>query len=349
MTDTQGRRITLHRFGPPHVMKPEPFDIEPPGPAEVQVEVAFSAINFADLMQRMGLYQAAPKRPFVPGFEVSGRISAVGDGVSDYKVGQEVAAVTRFGAYASRINVPEGNLFPIGDLSLEEAAAFPTVYLTAWEALVGMARARKGDKVLIHAAAGGVGLAAIGIAKHLGLEVHATTGTPAKLDFLRGHGVAGAYCTRDGSDWVQAIRDATQTDAGPRGGVDIVLEPGGPEQMRHSLRALAPRGRIIMYGAQDVAPSGRRNPIAIASTLWKSRFPMLSLVPRNAGIMAFHLLYMWQQGVDLRAQADELLQLMRKGKIPRPHVDKVFAFDDAPAAHQYIHDRKNIGKVLLKL
>jgi NADPH:quinone reductase-like Zn-dependent oxidoreductase len=359
-----GRRITIRRYGPPSVLQPEPFEPTAPARGEVQVEVAFVSVNFADLMQRMGLYQAAPKRPFVPGFEVSGTIAALGAGVDDVAVGDDVAAVSRFGAYTSHLNVPVANLFPTGDLSLAEAAAFPTVYLTAWEALVGMARARAGDRVLVHGGAGGVGLAAIGVARHLGCEVHATTGSAAKLGVLREQRVAGAYCTSDGTDWVEAVRAATRpalrTDrasdgggVGGRGGtaargVDIVLEPGGPRQLRDSLRVLAPRGRVVLYGAQEVAPRGRRDPIAIARTLWTSRFPLLSLVPRNAGIMAFHLLYLWEQGVDLRAEAETLLGLVRDKKIPRPHVDKVFAFDEVAAAHQYIHDRKNVGKVLLE-
>lgn len=345
MAETMGRRIPIRRYGAPHVLRSEAFEPVAPGPGEVQVAVRYVSVNFADLMQRMGLYQAAPKRPFVPGFEVSGTVAEVGQDVEGVKEGQAVAAVSRFGAYTTHLNTSAGNLFPIGDLSLEEAAAFPTVYLTAWEALVGMARARESDRVLVHGGAGGVGLAAIGVARHLGCEVHATTGTPAKLQVLRDQGVSATYLTRDeagaeSATWIDEAREA--------GGMDIVLEPGGPHQLRASLRVLRPRGRVVMYGAQDVAPSGRRNLAAVASTLWKSRFPLLSLVPRNAGVMAFHLLYLWARGVDLRGEAETLLGLIRDGKIPRPHVDKVFDFDDAAAAHQYIHDRKNIGKVLLR-
>lgn len=336
----EARRINLHRFGPPSVMKPETFDLAPPGPGEVQVEVAFIGINFADLMQRMGLYQAAPKKPFVPGFEVSGKVVALGDGVKDVKVGQEVAAVTRFGAYATHLNTPVENLFPLDGLSLEEAAAFPTVYLTAWEALVGMARARKGDKVLVHSGAGGVGLAAVGIAKHLGCEVYATAGSPDKVALLeKEYGVAKAFDYRAGP-WREALEDVG-------GKMDIVLEPGGPERLRESMRATAPRGHVVVYGMQEVSPTGRRNPLAILKVLRNAKLPLLSLVPKSISVSAFHLLYMWSKGVDLRASADDLLKLIGKDKIPRPHVDRIFDFDDAPAAHQYIHDRRNVGKVLL--
>ncbi len=339
----QGRRITIRRFGDPDTLKPEPFDVEPPAAGEVQVEVRFIGINFADLLQRMGLYQAAPKRPFVPGFEVSGVVAAIGDGVKGVKLGQEVAAVSRFGAYTSHLNVPAENLFPIGDLSLEEAAAFPTVYLTAWEALVGLARARKGDKVLVHGGAGGVGLAAVTIAKHLGCEVYATAGSPEKVALLeREHGVVKAFDYRAGP-WREPLLEA----AGGR--MDIVLETGGPERLKESMRATAPRGHIVIYGMQEVAPGNKRNIFAALKVLRGARLPLLSLVPRGISIGVFHLLYMWSRGVDLRASAQDILGLMGKGKIARPRVDQVFALDDAPAAHQYIHDRKNVGKVLLKV
>lgn len=337
-----GARIVLRKHGGPQVLRPEPFDPEPPGPGEVQVEVAFAGINFAELLQRMGLYQAAPERPFVPGFEVSGTIAHLGEGVRGLEVGQRVTVVTAFGGYASHVNTAAGSVIPVPDgLPLDQAAAFPVTYLTAWEALVGMGRVRAGERVLVHGGAGGVGTAAVTIAQHLGCEVYATCGSPEKVAFLEQElGVTRAFDSR-AAPWCPRVLDAV-------GRMDCVLESQGGRNVKESLKALRPRGRVVVYGAQEVAPSARRN-------LWKAfqavramRIPILPMVRRSTGVLAFHLLWMWRDGVDLRVEADAILALIEDGKVRPPRVDRVFPFDDVADAHQYIHDRRNVGKVLLK-
>lgn len=333
------RRIVVTRFGRPEVLEMQDFEPQAPGPGEVQVEVAASGVNFADLLQRMGLYGAAPKRPFVPGFEVAGRITALGADVAGLAQGDQVAAVTAFGGYQSHVNARAHAVFPVGPLSMEEAAAFPTVYLTAWEALHNMGRVRPGDRVVVHGGAGGVGLAAISIAKHLGCEVYATCGSPEKVRFLEALGV-GAFDYRD-QPWRQQVEAAV-------GKVDCVLESQGGRNVLESQKVLRPRGRVVVYGAQDVAPGTRRNLLRAWQTVRAMRLPILPMVRHSTGVLAFHLLWMSRDGVDLRPEAERLVGLMAAGKIERPHVDRVFPFDEAAAAHQYIHDRRNIGKVLLR-
>lgn len=252
------RRIQVHKYGAPSVLAPEPYEPKPPGRGQVQIAVEAVGINFADLLQRMGLYQAAPKPPFVPGFEVAGRIAAVGEGVVGVKEGDKVAAVTGFGGYQTHVNAPAEGLFPVGDMTMEEAAAFPTVYLTAWEALHGMGRVREGERVLIHGGAGGVGLAAVTLARHLGCEVYATCGSPEKVAFLErpvkqgGAGVDRAFDYR-AEPWRPQLEAALGD--GRAGKVDLVLESQGGKNLKESQKALRPRGRVVVYGAQEVAPS----------------------------------------------------------------------------------------------
>lgn len=339
-----GTCIPVRRFGPPKVLRPEPFEPQPPRPGEVQVEVAYAAINFAELLQRMGLYQAAPKKPFIPGFEVSGTIAAVGEGVTDdkAKVGDRVVAVTRFGGYASHVNAGVGQLIPVPDgIPLDQAAAFSVTYLTAWEALRHQAKVEPGESVLVHGGAGGVGSAAITLATHLGCTVYATCGSEAKVRWLEDEaGVDKAFLYTD-DDWPERIRDAV-------GKVDVVLESRGGKNLQRSRSMLRPRGRLVMYGAQDVAPGKRRNPWTALRALWAMQIPILPLVRQGVGVHAFHLLYMWADGVDLRADAEALWRLILDGKVAPPRVDRVFPFDEVADAHQYIHDRRNVGKVLLR-
>lgn len=335
------RRIQVHRAGPPRVLRPEPFEPEPPGVGEVQVEVTYVGVNFADLLQRIGLYGAAPRRPFVPGFEVAGRVAELGPDVAGIEVGDKVAAVTEFGGYQSHVNARADAVFPVGSLSMEEAAAFPTVYLTAWEALHNVGRVRAGERVLVHGGAGGVGLAAISIAKHLGCEVYATCGSPDKVRFLQEEaGVEQAFDYR-AAPWRPQLEQAV-------GRVDCVLESQGGKNLRESQQVLQPRGRVVIYGAQEVAPGTRRNVLTALNVVRQMRVPTLPMVRHSTGVLAFHLLWMWRDGVDLRSEAERLIALMEDEKITRPRVDRVFSFDDVADAHQYIHDRKNIGKVLLQ-
>lgn len=334
------RRIQVHRHGPPSVLRPEPFDPKAPGAGQVQIEVAAVGVNFADLLQRMGLYGAAPKPPFVPGFEVAGHVREVGPDVAGVKVGDKVAAVTAFGGYQTHVTTSADALFPIGSLSMEEAAAFPTVYLTAWEALANMGRVRRGERVLVHGGAGGVGLAAITIAKHLGCEVYATCGSPEKVRFLEEEaGVDAAFDYR-AAQWRPQVEAAV-------GKVDLVLESQGGANVRESQKALRPRGRVVVYGAQEVAPGTRRNLLTALKVVRQMRVPILPMVRHSSGVLAFHLLWMWRDGVDLRPEAQRLIDLIETKKIARPRVDRVFSFDEVAEAHQYIHDRRNVGKVLL--
>lgn len=326
----------LRKNGRPDVLQLESFEIAAPGPGEVQIATEFSGINFADLVMRIGFYQDAPPLPFVPGYEVAGRVVATGDGVRMRK-GTRVAAVTRFGGYSSHVNLPATDVFQVPrSLGLDEAAAFPVQWLTAWAALHESGRVRRGEKVLVHGGAGGVGLAAVALAQEAGCPVWATAGGPVKCAHLAKLGVT-AIDHMDGP-WLPKIG----LDA-----MDVVLDPVGGAHLKDSLAATRPGGRVIAYGGAD-ATTTKANPLRGLRMLAQMRMSAIPLLRESKALMGLYLLKLWDAGVDLQPAAERIMTSMVAGTLPKPTVDSVFAAEDAAQAHQYIHDRKNIGKVLLR-
>ena len=330
------RRITLRKHGRPEVLQTEPFAPAPPGPGEVQVAVEFAGINFADLVMRIGFYRDAPPLPFVPGYEVAGKVVAVGEGVKMRK-GARVAAATRFGGYSSHVNLPAESVFQVPrSLGLDEAAAFPVQWLTAWAALHESARIRRGEKILVHGGAGGVGLAAIAIAKQEGCPVWATAGGARKC----GHSAAMDVTAIDHTDgpWLPKVGADS---------MDVVLDPIGGDHLKDSLRAIRPGGRVVAYGGAD-ATTPKANLVRGAKMLRAMKMSAIPLLMQSKALMGLNLLRLWDAGHDLRPAAERLMTSMVAGTLPRPTIDSVFPIEEAAAAHQHLHDRKNIGKVLLK-
>jgi NADPH:quinone reductase-like Zn-dependent oxidoreductase len=332
-----GRRIMLRKNGRPEVLQLEAFAPEPPAAGEVQVEVAFAGINFADLVMRIGFYRDAPPLPFVPGYEISGKVGAIGEGVKGIKKGARVASSTRFGGYSSHVNIDASGIFALPpSISLEEAAAFPVQYMTAWAALHESARVRRGEKVLVHGGAGGVGLAAIAIAADAGCEVTATAGGPEKARYITENTPAQGIDYR-ASPWLEQVGENT---------MDVVLDPIGGKHLKESIRCIKTGGRVIAYGGAD-ATSEKANLLRGAKMLRAMKFSAIPMLMHSKALMGLNLLRLWDAGVDLRPAAEKLMTSMVAGSIPKPRVDSVFPMEAAAAAHQYLHDRKNIGKVLL--
>ena len=183
--DHTTRAVLIPRFGPPEIMVEKEVALPAPGPGEVHLRVHGAGINFADLLQRVGLYGKVPELPYAPGFEVAGTVAQVGPGVEGWKEGDRAAAVLRFGGYARDVVVPAGQLFPFPDaMSFLEAAGIPVVFLTAWVCLFETGHARPGDTALILGAGGGVGTAAVQLAVDRGLKVYGTAGTAEKRAFV---------------------------------------------------------------------------------------------------------------------------------------------------------------------
>jgi NADPH:quinone reductase-like Zn-dependent oxidoreductase len=314
------RVVEIPRYGPPHVLqvvdRPDP-ELDP-AEGQVLVQVRAAGVNFADLMMRMGLYPEAPRPPFVPGFEVAGIAE-----------GRAVMAVTRFGGYAEKVAVPRAKLMTLPrGLNFEEGAAIPVNYLTAWCALEELARVRAGDRVLIHGAAGGVGLAAVQLARRRTDRVTGSVGDETKARFLRDMGVNAVVRGR----------------GEPEGPFDAILNPVGGRSILRDLDRLAPLGRIVCYGASDVVGGEKRSVVrALRFLLSQPRFKPIELMHRNAGVMGLNLLRLWDQEELLARAARELASI--EGL--RPRVDRAFPLAEAAEAHRHLHARRNIGKVVL--
>jgi NADPH:quinone reductase-like Zn-dependent oxidoreductase len=334
------RQVVVTRHGPPEVLQVrEAPDPPPPAPGQVRIRVRAAGINFSDILARQGLYPDAPKPPCVVGYEVAGVVDAVGLGVTAHKVGERVIGITRFWGQSEAVVVPADVAFPIPEgWSFEEGAAVPVVYLTAHHMLVRVAAVRTGESVLVHAAAGGVGLAVAELARILSFRVIGLA-SPAKHGVLREYGVE-PLDARDPRWWEAVRRVAPQ-------GVDVVLDGVGGDSWRHSYQLLKPAGRLVCFGVSALAPGSRRNLVA---TIWRvvrfPRFGPLGLMGDNRGVAGVNLGHLWKEDALIRPQIEALMRYAREGRI-RPRVDRAFAFAEAAAAHRYIHDRKNIGKVVL--
>src|SRR2546423_2416435 len=250
------RAVVITRHGAREVLQLEERRDPPVGPGEVRIAVKAAGINFADTLARLGLYPDAPKVPCVVGYEAAGEIESVGERVDSHKVGDRVVAGTRFNGQAELVTVPAEQAFPLPKkLSFEEGAAFPVNYATSYAALVIMGGLKPGERVLIHAAAGGVGISATQIARGIGAEIFGTA-SASKHDAIRAQGVDHAIDYRS-SDFAQEVRRITGGE-----GVDVIVDALGPASFRKDYRLLRDGGRLIMYGASEPQTgSGKRGVI----------------------------------------------------------------------------------------
>ncbi len=304
---------------------------------QVLIDVHYAGMNFADIFTRMGLYPGAPKPPFVPGMELSGVVSAAGEGTR-LKAGDRVVALPGLGACAEQVAVPQKVVLRIPDeMPLDEAAAFPVVYLTAYAMLVRIAHLQRGERVLIHTAAGGVGIAAIQIARHIGAEIFGTA-SGSKHDFLRQAGVAHPidYRTTDFEAEVRKI-------AGKRA-IDVILDPLGGSATARNYRLLAPGGRLVFFGFSRSVTGWKRSLAAVPEFLRLPRFNPLRLMADNVTVAGFHLGRLSPER--LQPEFDALIELYSSGAV-KPVIGRVFPLDQLPGAHRYIQRRENIGKVLI--
>src|SRR5262245_15871029 len=241
------RVVMITRHGGPEVLEVRELPDPAMAAGHVRVAVAAAGVNFADTMARTGLYPDAPKPPMVVGYEVAGTVTEVAPDVAGVAVGDRVIAGTKFGGYASEVVVPVANVSALADrLTFEQGAAIPVNYTTAWAALLGYGSLREGERVLIHAAAGGVGIAATQIGKRHGAVVHGTA-SAHKHDRIRSLGVDEAHDYRR-RGW----------DRGLRGSFDLVLDALGGASFRRSYKLLRPGGRLVAYGASSLQPGDRR-------------------------------------------------------------------------------------------
>lgn len=337
------QRIVIPRVGPPEVLRLEAYDPGPPGPGEVAIDVRAAGVNFADLFCRLGLYSAAPPRPFAPGFEVAGVVAEAGPGVSAPRTGEPVIGVLRFGGYASRVNLPAAQAWPLpAGWTYADGAAFPVVFLTAWYGLVPLGRLAAGETVVIHSAAGGVGTAACQLARHRGARVIGTVGSAAKVAVARAAGAEEVVVSRRYDVW-------SEIDRLTRGrGVDLVLDAVGGRGLREGYRRLAPAGRLVIYGFAEMMPAGRVRPWpALLWRWWRTpRFDPFAMTAHNRAVLGFNLVHLFGKAELLGGALEELLALARSGAI-HPVVGERFPFERAAEAHRRLGSRASTGKLVL--
>jgi NADPH:quinone reductase-like Zn-dependent oxidoreductase len=297
-------------------------------------------------MARVGIYPDAPKPPCVLGYEVAGEVESVGAGVNDVKPGDRVVAGVRFGGQAELVTVPADQVLSLPDrLSFEQGAAIPVNYATAYCALVVMAGIKQGERALIHAAAGGVGTAAVQIARHHGAEVFGTA-SAAKHDAIRELGVEHAIDYRT-QDFEQEVRRLTDGQ-----GVDVAIDATGPTNFRKDYRLLRQGGRLVMYGLSEASAGTGRDVRKLVGSLvrmpfatlpwWKS----LQLMSENKGVFGLNMLHWWDRERDVTRITGPLVEEIEQGALD-PVVAEAFPFDRAGDAHRFIAERRNIGKVVL--
>jgi len=335
------KQVWIPRIGEPEVLEVREAPDPEPQPGQVRVRVRAAGINFADILARMGLYPDAPKLPAVVGYEVAGEVDGVGDGVEGLADGDRVVCMTRFGGYSDVVCVPRVAVRPLPDgLGFEGAASIPVNWLTAWLMLVRLGGVRRGERVLVHACAGGVGLAAVQICRHFGAEVigTASSGKHERLSEM-GVGACIDYRSQDFEEEVGKLTDG-------RGG-DIVLDAVGGVSFAKSYRCLADLGRLFVFGASSLAPGTKRNMIAaLGGVMRMPSFKPLRMMKQNRGVFGVNLAHLWHRGEEMSAMLGEIVDLFADGTF-RPMVDRSFTFDEAAAAHRYIQERKNFGKVVL--
>jgi NADPH:quinone reductase-like Zn-dependent oxidoreductase len=335
------RQILISRYGAPDVMVTQEAPSPAPAAGEVRIAVRAAGVNFADVLARVGLYPDAPKPPLVVGYEVAGTVDAVGAEVTRFAVGDRVVALTRFGGYASEAVADQGYVFPFhADLSDAEAAALPVNYLTALIALYKMANVVAGETVLIHGAGGGVGIAAIQLAR-LRRATIIGTASASKHPALRLLGVDHLVDYRTAN-----VEREVRRICGKRG-VDVVLDSLGGRSFATSYKMLAPLGRLVMFGVSSISRGERRNWLhAARAMLQMPRFKPLSLINHNRAVFGLNLAHLWDERGQLAAAMKFLLEEVGAKRL-LPVIARTFPLEHAGDAHRYMQGRGNIGKIIL--
>jgi NADPH:quinone reductase-like Zn-dependent oxidoreductase len=347
------RRVRIRRPGGYDRLEIE-RDFHPgtPGPGEALIEVRAAGVNYADSTIRMGLYSSAKKYvgwPITPGFEFAGTVVDLGEeapaanGQAGFRVGDEVFGVTRFGGWSSHLVVDRSLILPLPkELSLDEAAGFPTVFLTAYYPLFALTRLRPGETVLIHSAAGGVGGALIQLCRVAQCHTVGVVGSAHKCEVARALGADVVIDKSRGDLWREAERAAP-------GGFTMILDANGAATLRESYRHLRPGGRLVTYGFHSMFRRGADRP-----SKWKlaldwlrtPRFDPLRMVMENRSVLAFNLSYLFDERELFGDAMTNLLRWLEEGKVkPLPH--QTFPVERVADAQRSIESGETTGKLIL--
>lgn len=313
-----------------------------PGDSEIRIAVEYSGVNFADIHARLGIYREAPPLPSVLGYEVVGRIDAVGRDCPEFQPGTRVVAMTRFGGYATKALSTRYGVSPIPeDFDGATATALATQFTTAWYAAEEMVRLHEGDRVLIHSAAGGVGIALVQIAKRHGCIVVGVTGSPSKLEFLKTHGVDVPLLFRDGSI-VSAYRKAEGNVP-----LDVIFDPIGGSQVRTGMRLLGGGGRMVCLGVSGAVGPHAGTVRSLRNVLALGMLHPAYLMLHSKGIIGINMLEIGdRKPCAIRRCLDEVVTRAIAGEL-RPVVGKVYPASEIAKAHEALECRRTVGKIVL--
>ena len=322
------RAITLPTPGGPEALVPADVDDAVAGPGEVLVAVAATAVNRADILQRQGLYNPPPGSSPYPGLECSGRITALGEGVQGWSVGDQVCALLAGGGYASLVAVPAGQLLPVPKgVDLQQAAALPEVVCTVWSNVFQLAALAPGEVLLVHGGTSGIGTMAIQLAVRHGARVLCTVGSPEKAAAAEGFGAERAIRYRD-EDFVEVVRELTDGE-----GADVILDNMGAAYLPRNVTTLATGGRLVVIGMQG----GTKGELDLAALLTKrAAVHATSLRARPAA----------EKAAIVAAVREHVWPGIESGEIG-PVIDTVLSLDDAAQAHRLMEASNHIGKIVL--
>jgi len=336
------KSIVITKSGGTEVLQIQKKEDPIPTTNEMLIQVKAAGINFADILARKGIYPDAPPIPCVVGYEVSGIVKQIGTDVNESWLGKSVMALTRFGGYSDLVVAPEIQVFEKPeDLTFEQAAAIPVNYLTAYQLLVVMGGLKSNETVLIHNVGGGVGLAALDIAKKIGAVVYGTA-SAHKHQYLEKRWIDHTIDYRK-EDWLKEIGRLTNGR-----GVELIIDPLGGQHWKKSYQALRGTGRLGMFGLSN-ASTGLKMPSRLKlfkTVLQIPWFHPIGMMNANKGVFGVNLGHLWHEPEKVRDWMNEILNGVHERWV-HPHVDKIFPFEKVGAAQGYIEARKNIGKVIL--
>jgi 2-desacetyl-2-hydroxyethyl bacteriochlorophyllide A dehydrogenase len=336
------RAIVLRRSGPPRTLQLEEVPDPVPGPGEILLDVKAAGVNFADVLARQGLYPDAPGRPFIPGFESSGEVLALGEGTNGFRIGQRVLAFHRSGGYAERIAVPASSVLAIPDsLASQAAVVLPLNYGTAYVALHRTGPLEPGMRLFLHAAAGGVGMAVIDLARLAGVEVVGAASSHFKRERLQAEGVRHVVDSRRAR-----VDRVARRLYGKDGGFDLIIDSIGGRSIRDGLRALRPGGRLVSCGVAGMSRRGLLG--AIGLWLTTPRIDALQMLRASRGFYGLNLAALARDTAQVRELLEDLIQMAASSEI-HPEPGRVMPLAEAAAAHQLLERRSNVGKIVLRM
>jgi NADPH:quinone reductase-like Zn-dependent oxidoreductase len=335
------RSVFITRHGGPEVLEVREGPDPAPGPGEVRVRVRASGLNFADVMGRLGIYPDAPPTPCVMGYEVSGVVDAAGEGVTAPRPGERVVAMTRFGGHADVVVVPAAQAIPLPEgMSFEVAAAIPVTYLTAWHMLFAVGHLSPGQVVLVHMAAGGVGIAALQLARTVPGVTVLGTASAAKHEVLREEGCHHPIDYRT-ADYAAEVRRLTGGK-----GVHLVLDALGGADWRKGYGLLRPAGMLVAFGVANMASGERRNLWTVLRQFLASpRFSPIALMNDNRAVAGVNVGHLWGEAEMMMAELQAVLGHWRNGVV-RPRIDSTYPLERAAEAHRRLQSRQSVGKIL---